>query len=254
MNIIAVMQPTYIPWIGYFDLIDQVDSFIFFDDVKVSKQTWGVRNRIKTQQGPLFLTVPLKNYKDHENRLFINTEILYGQAWPKKHLKSVSQAYSKAPHYDEVIQDYRNLLEKEYRTIADFNITLIVFLCNKIEIETNFIRSSEIEGIYGNKDDRLVKICYAVNAKSYLSAKGSSAYIEAKSSGGAFHKSGIQLYYHNFDHPDYPQIGSPFLSHLSIIDLLMNCGYKNSLSIIRSGRRKMIPYDQFRKQYLTSKD
>ena len=105
-----------------------------------------------------------------------------------------------------------------------------------------------------NKDERLVNICCAVEATGYLSAKGSSVYIESKSPGGAFHKSGIELYYHHFEHPEYPQIGSSFLSHMSIIDLLMNCGYKHALSIIRSGRRKKIPYAQFRKIFLTSKD
>jgi hypothetical protein len=254
MSIIAVMQPTYFPWMGYFDLIDQADKFIFFDDVKISKQSWGVRNRIKTKQGSLFLTVPLKNYKDHKNRLFLNTEILYDQPWPKKHLKSISQSYAKALYYDEVIQDIKNLLFTQYTTIADLNINIILFICKKIGIETNVIRASEIDGIHGSKDDRLVAICYALNATSYLSAKGSSEYIEAKSPGGSFHKNGIKLYYHNFDHPQYPQMETSFLSHMSIIDLLMNCGYKNSLSVIRSGRRKMIHYDQFRSLYLKSQD
>jgi len=246
MRLIAIMQPTYLPWIGYFDLIDQVDKFVFFDDVKVSKQSWGVRNRLKTKQGEIYITVPIKNYKDHANRLFSNTEINYSERWQVKHLKTIAQSYSKAPFFKNIYEDFKSVVDSEYATIADLNISIIRLVAAKMHIRTKCCRSSEIKGIDGRKDDRLVKICQALGANQYLSPQGSADYIEAIRPGGAFSEAGIELFYHNFDHPEYPQQGSSFLSHMGIVDLLMNCGYEQSLDIIRSGRRKMIPYLEFR--------
>lgn len=251
MNIIAIMQPTYLPWIGYFDLMDQVDKFVFLDDVKVSKQSWAVRNRVKTKQGETYITVPLKNYRNHSNRFFSNTEINYNQRWQVKHLKTVVQAYSKAPFFDEIYGDLERVINIKYETIADLNIAIIRLVATKIGIKTNRCRSSEITGIEGRKDDRLVKICLALGADQYLSPQGSAVYIESERPGGAFPGAGIELFYQNFEHPDYPQLSSPFLSHMCVLDLLMNCGYGGALDIIRSGRRKMIPYLEFRKNMLS---
>lgn len=244
------MQPTYIPWMGYFDLMDQVDKFVFFDDAKVSKQSWGVRNRIKTKQGQVYLTVPLKNYRDHANRLFSNTEIDYAQSWPRKHLKTISQAYSKAPYFKEVIDEFEEVSNIKYNTIADLNISIIQWVAKKIKINTETIRSSWLTGIDGSKDVRLTKICSILGADQYLSPQGSAAYIEAEQPGGAFPSADLELFYHNFEHPEYPQQGSSFLSHMCILDLLMNCGYEQALDLIRSGRRPMIPYQEFRKKWM----
>ncbi len=245
--ICAIMQPTYLPWIGYFDLVDRVDKFVFLDDAKVSKQSWGVRNRIRTAQGELYLTVPLKNYRDHEARLFTNTEIDYGRGWTGKHLKTIAQAYAKAPHFAEVFADLEALLGESYPAIGDLNISAIRRFSERIGIATDFFRASRLAGTPGQKDGRLVAICRAVGASRYLSPQGSAVYIEKERPGGAFPEAGIALDYHNFAHPVYPQRGSDFLSHMAIVDLLMNCGYAAALGIIRSGRRDAIPFMEFRR-------
>jgi hypothetical protein len=244
------MQPTYLPWMGYFDLMDQVDKFVFFDDVKVSKQSWGVRNRIKTKQGQAYLTVPLKNYRDHTSRLFSNTGINYDGAWPRKHLKTITQAYSKAPFFKEVFDEFESIFSVSYDTIADLNIAIIQWVAKKIKISTETIRSSIISGIDGHKDVRLTNICRTLGADQYLSPQGSAVYIESERPGGSFPSSGISLFYHNFEHPEYPQAGSPFLSHMCILDLLMNCGYDNALKIIRTGRRDKISCMEYREKWL----
>jgi hypothetical protein len=250
MSIIAIMQPTYLPWIGYFDLMDQVDMFVFFDDVKVSKQSWGVRNRIKTKQGEAYIGVPLRNYKNHFNRFFLNTEINYDQKWQIKHLKTIAQSYSKSLFFKDIYQDCEGFLNATYKSIGDLNIELIVSIAQKIGIKTKHIRSSEINNIEGRKDHRLVNICHALGADQYLSPQGSAVYIESNSPGGAFPEADIELFYHNYEHPIYPQQGSDFFSHMCILDLLMNCGYEQALKIIRSGRRPMIPFQKFRKNML----
>ncbi len=247
---IAIMQPTYFPWMGYFDLIDRVEKFVFLDDVKVSKQSWGVRNRIKTKQGEIFITVPLKNYTDHLNRFFSNTAIDYNQKWNVKHLKSISQAYSKDFFFNEVFKDIENILNVQFLTIADLNIFIIQSISKKFNIQSEFYRSSNLPPTKGSKDYRLVEICQALNADCYLSPQGSANYIEAERVGGAFSDSRIKLYYHNFDHPEYPQQKPPpFMSHMSIIDSLMNCGYEETIKIIASGRREMISTEHFRQQF-----
>ncbi|WP_051617023.1 WbqC family protein [Desulfonatronovibrio hydrogenovorans] len=250
MSIVAIMQPTYLPWIGYFDLIDQVDQFVFFDDVNVLKRSWGVRNRIKTAQEEVFLTVPIKSNANRVSRFFFNTGIDYSHNWQKKHLRTIAQAYSKAPFFKKVYPDFEKLINTQYPTIADLNIMIIRMVVDKIGIKTRLCCSSEISDIDGRKDDRLVKICRALSADKYLSPQGSAVYIEADQPGGTFPDAGVELFYHNYEHPEYPQQGSSFLSHMCILDLLMNCGYEQALDLIRSGRRPMIPYQEFRERWM----
>lgn len=248
MSIIAIMQPTYLPWLGYFDLMDQVDTFIFLDDVNVLKRNWAVRNRVKTIQGEVFLTVPLKKHIERDFRLFSNTPIDYDQNWVRKHLKTIAQAYAKSPFFSDVYEDLENALSVQYKTIADLNITIISLMAERLGIKTPSYRSSEIQGIDGHKDERLVKICHALGANQYLSPQGSAAYIESKKPGGAFPDAGIELFYQNFEHPEYPQQGKSFLSHMSLVDMLMNCGFDNALNIIRSGRKENFHFQIFRKK------
>lgn len=243
----AIMQPTYLSWAGYFDLMDRVHRFVFLDDAKVSKQSWQVRNRIRTQQGELYLTVPLKHYRDHEERLSTNTEVDYERDWASKHLKTFTQVYSKAPHFAPVFADLKALLQQRYAAIGDLNMAVIRMLATRIGVSTELFRSSELPDTLGRRDDRLVSICRAIGAKQYLSPQGSAVYIERDRPGGAFPAAGIGLYYHHFVHPEYPQCWAPFVSHMSVVDLIMNCGYAQALTIIRSGRREMIPYAEFRK-------
>ena len=107
-------------------------------------------------------------------------------------------------------------------------------------ISTPFVEASQLEGVDGRKDERLLSICRAIGAEDYLAAQGSAAYIEQERESGAFACSGVTLHYHNFKHPTYPQASDPFISHMSVVDLLMHCGAKAALDIIRSGRRPML--------------
>lgn len=242
----AIMQPTYLPWAGYFDLIDRVDVFVFLDDAKVSKQSWGVRNRIRTPQGEGYLTVPLRNYRDHESRLFINTEIEYGQNWAVKHLKTLAQAYSKAPFFSDVFSDVEELILARYSCVGELNMALIRRFAARMGINTDIRRTSALPEAPGRKDERLVSICRVVGATGYLSPQGSATYIEKDRPGGALAEADIGLWYQGFAHPVYPQRGPGFMSHMAIVDLLMNCGYGDALEIVRSGRQEMIPFAEFR--------
>ncbi len=238
--IAAIMQPTYLPWIGFFDLIDAADQFVFFDDAQVLKRSWGVRNRILGQNGEAFLTVPLSGHSQSEDCTFVGTSVDPNPKWRKTHLATIRHGYSKAPHFDEVFPNLEALMAAGHETIGALNKHFIKTTAEQMGIATPFVESSELAGIEGSKDARLLSICRTIGADTYLSARGSAAYIEQSQEGGAFAGSGVDLRYHNFDHPVYEQGGDEFTSHMSIVDLLMNCGYASALEIIRSGRQPML--------------
>ena len=245
-TVAAIMQPTYLPWIGYFDLIDSADQFVFLDDAQVLKRSWGVRNRILAQNGETFLTVPLSGHTHGEGSAFVDTRIDSTQNWAKTQLATIRHAYAKAPHFADVFASLEALLMAGHPTIGALNEDFISSTALRIGVTTPFLKSSQLQGVEGRKDERLVSICRAIGASTYLSAPGSAAYIEQEREGGAFAGSGIAILYQSFDHPVYPQRRDGFVSHMSIVDLLMNCGYDSALEIVRSGRRRALTPSELR--------
>jgi len=229
---IAIMQPTYLPWIGYFDLMDQVDAFIFLDDIEFSKQSWQQRNRIKTNQGELWLTVPVKN--KNKTQLIKEIRIDNNQKWQKKQFKTIELNYKKSQHFNK----YKCFLEKLYCSendnLTELNIKLILWVKEKLMLNCKIIKSSELELGKGNKVERLIKICQKFKSDEYLSPLGSKEYIEKNN---LFEKHGIKLKYQNFVHPEYTQLFGDFLPYMCILDLLFNEGEK-AIEIIRSGRKE----------------
>lgn len=247
----AIMQPTYIPWLGYFDLIDSVDKFVFLDDVKLEKCSWQVRNRIKTCRGELFLTIPVRRTKGRD-KLMINEAIINdNEPWRKNHLKSIFYTYKKSAFFDEVYSLLEKLINSNIVMLKIFNISIINFICNRIGIYKEFILSSDLKNLSGEKDARLLSICKRLNCNKYISPFGSAVYIEKKLAGGAFSKSNVDLYYQSYQHPIYTQLYGDFISHMSAIDLFFNHGFKKSLEIIRSERRKLTNYLSLQKNVLS---
>ena len=232
----AIMQPTYMPWLGYFAMIDEVDVFIFLDDVQLNKRSWQTRNRIKESDGKeLMLSIPLK--KSGRDETMICDALFSGKDWKKKHLNCIKYNYSKSDYYNEVYSLLEGIYSFDTDFLSLFTINMIDEICDYLGITTNRIISSSLDGIEGNKDELLVNICKKTDITTYLSAKGSAVYIEENSSGGAFTRFGIDLEYQNYEHPVYKQKGKDFLPYMGIVDVLFNCG-SNSLGIIRSGVRK----------------
>lgn len=232
--ILVVMQPTYLPWAGYFDLIDQSDLFMLYDDVQFEKQSWQQRNRIKTPLGKQWLTVPV--YQSSAQRI---TDVRIVQTntssdWRRKHWKSLVMNYQKAPFWSS----YGSLLEEayreEWRQLAELNIHLIRRICEWLGLFPKFVRASELSYPASiNKADRLIAFCKMFEADVYLSPAGSRSYLESDE---PFQKNKISLVFQHYEHPEYPQLYGEFTSHLSVLDLLMNTG-PQALDIIRSGRR-----------------
>ncbi len=248
MKTIAIMQPTYMPWLGYFSMIDQVDEFVFLDNVQLVNRSWQVRNKIKCDNEAKMLTIPVNKEKHRDERFIYNTSY-FGEDWKKSHLGIIRYAYSKANYYNQVMPLLEDLYSYNYKSIGDMTSSFIVDICKRIGIDTPFLYSKDLY-VEGHKDALLVDICRKRNAEAYLSAQGSSSYIEADTPAGEIGKAGIELYYMNYEHPKYEQIGNCFVPYIGIYDLLFNAGFDTSLEIIRSGQRKNYTSEDYRRLYI----
>ena len=164
--------------------------------------------------------------------------------WQKKHLKSIYSNYRKSYYFDQVYPFIETLINTPYEHLSDFTISIIEAIAVKIGIKTQFIRASNMTDLNGVKDQRLVSICHKLDVDNYLSPLGSAHYLNKNSPGGELVKHNINLFYHQFEHPIHEQLFGEFKSHLSIIDMLFNHGFENTLNLIRSGRKTMLPHTE----------
>ncbi|MBI9047812.1 MAG: WbqC family protein [Anaerolineaceae bacterium] len=218
----VILQPSYIPWRGYFDQIRQSDLFIFYDDMKYDKNGWRNRNRIKTQSGLQWLTIPVFNKGVEENRTPINEiKINWAQNWHRKHWNALNQTYSKAPFFSTYEDVLSAFYDRHDEFLSDFTIDLTIALSHLLGIgDTKFIRSSQIAGINGTKTDRLIQILSKVGATSYLSGPSAKDYIEPQK----FSQANIELSFINYDYPEYNQLYPPYSAQVSVLDLLFMHG------------------------------
>jgi len=244
----AVMQPAYLPWMGYFDLIQSVDCFVFLDDVKVEKSSWQTHNRLAQKSGEYYLSVPVL-LPDRSKTQIRNALIDYSKNWTRKHLVSLKQSYGKSPFFDQCYPCLEKIIRARHDNLADLNIRLIQALCRMLDTNVRFCRSSDMPEISGHKDGRLVSICESLGCETYLSPVGAASYMEKDSPGGALAKAGIALRYQNFSPLPYPQRCADFLPRLSIVDALMNCGTEKTCELIRRGHNDPFDFKSIREIY-----
>jgi len=214
---VGIIQSSYVPWRGYFDLMASVDAFVFYDDVQYSKGDWRNRNRIKTIRGIEWLTVPV-----HHNKLkkkINETTIDYNRPWQKKHCLKLRESYQDAKYSDEMLGLASVIQSSHFETISELNTNLIGSICTYLEISTPTCFSSEFS-LSGTKTDRLIDLLKKLNASTYLSGPSADAYLDKE----AFRRAGIQLEYKSYDYDPYPQLWGEFDGALSILDLIANCG------------------------------
>jgi hypothetical protein len=217
----VILQPSYIPWRGYFHQIQKADLFVFYDDVQYDKHGWRNRNRIKTPQGMQWLTIPVKRKGNVEqHRTICEIEIDPERPWTKKHRLSIHQAYSKAPFY----KHWESYLDEVYtRTpshLAPFTIALTIELAHFLGIShTRFVRSSDLP-VQGHRTERLVGIVQHLNCDRYVSGPSAKEYLDEDQ----FTRAGIALEYMNYDYPEYEQFYPPYDSQVSVLDLLLMAG------------------------------
>lgn len=216
----AVVQPSYLPWRGYFDLIRQSDVFVFYDDVQFDKQGWRNRNRVKTANGLTWLTVPVLSKGNVARSVPIcEIEINNSTRWAAKHLHTLRQSYARAPHIDAYLPIIENALLRAPDLLADLTIGLTIELSAALGLDTTFVRSSEM-ALPSDRMERLIATISQVGADRYISGPSAAAYLDETAMEGA----GIELEWASYDYAPYPQIHGPFEPAVSIVDLLFMCG------------------------------
>jgi len=229
---VAICQPTYLPWLGYFDLLDQVNTFVLLDTVQFEKQSWQHRNRIKTPNGLQWLTVPVL-FRGHFGQSIDQVAIREPDFW-RKHQRSLEVNYGRARFFAEYSEPLRSILENgsEQGRLVDLNVGLLRFFADRLKLRTPLVLASSLN-VEGKRTALLANICERLGATEYISPIGSAAYLLDELE--VLTSRGIQVSFHNYTHPEYKQLFPPFVPYACILDVLFNEG-ERSREIIRSGR------------------
>ncbi|WP_447915075.1 WbqC family protein [Delftia acidovorans] len=227
MKKIAILQSNYIPWKGYFDLINSVDEFVFYDQVQYTKNDWRNRNKIKTPQGLSWLTVPVGIHLDRRI-----CDVTIDDAWQKKHWKTLLSNYRRAKNFDVIAEFLEPLyLDSKYENLSQMNQKFIREICDFIGIDTKLSDSSQYEMV-GDRVERLVNICIQASGSEYVSGPSAKSYIDES----IFQDHKVDLTWFSYgEYPEYPQLWGDFQHQVSILDLLFNCGKDSAKYIKRPG-------------------
>jgi hypothetical protein len=240
----VVLQPMYLPWMGYFGMIDQADVFVFYDDVQFSRDSWQQRNQIKVPEASgqtKWLKVPIvENFgQDIES-----VQIKKDQKWQQEHISTIRSAYGtkKIPYgtesaafFDNYIDLFENTYNKKWESLRDLNVQLIQSISKILGMDDVRFRFSSDFDIESSGTDKLIETLQQINADEYISGPGAEDYLDVNQ----FVENGISLYWHEFSHPKYNQLYGEFVSHLSVIDSLFNVG-EETASLIRTAEENAL--------------
>jgi hypothetical protein len=215
---VGILQPSYLPWLGYLEQVARCDVFVLYDDVQYDKGGWRNRNRIKTPKGPLWLTVPVL-LKGGGFPLIRDVRINISQSWAKTHLKTLVQYYSKAPFFQEFYPELEALLLSGHEYLAELDREVLTWMCSKFSIATPLVWSSDLD-VQGDRIDRLISIVRHHGGDVFYEGAAGRDYIPVE----RFEEQGVRVEYQDYQHPVYAQLHGPFVTHLSAIDLLFNHG------------------------------
>lgn len=228
-KVIGILQPAYLPWLGFFDQLQRVHLFVILDDVQYTKQDWRTRNRIRTAgaEGSSYLTVPVKKapVETLVNGIFID----YNQKWISKHLNQLKAHYGRAPYFEAYFPGLRAILETRPEALVDLDTRITAWLMQVFAIQTPTVFSSSLN-VTGRKTEKLINICIATGATDLYDGWSAQNFIDPED----FRAAGIGLHYQKYTPVEYPQQYFPFIPFLSAVDLLFNCG-PQSPEIIRRG-------------------
>jgi hypothetical protein len=216
---VAIIQSNYIPWKGYFDLINSVDEFILFDDMQYTRRDWRNRNIIKTSNGLMWLTIPVQVKKNYFQK--IKDVVISDPQWNCRHWKSIIHNYAKAKLFSVYKEFFEDLyLGLNERFLSQINYHFLTAICGLLGIKTKLSWSMDYRLIEG-KTERLIDLCQQVGATEYISGPTAKGYLDEE----LFHQAEIDLRYMNYsDYPEYNQLFPPFEHRVSILDLIFNTG------------------------------
>jgi WbqC-like protein family len=222
---LVVLQPGYLPWLGYFDLLSKADVFVHYDDVQFDKHGWRNRNRVKGPKGAIWLTVPVLHH-GRGGQSILEVEIDDRRDWRRKHLSTIGQLYAHAPFADAILPRLREIIERPWPRLVDLDLALIDWLAAEIGISTPCYRASQLD-IGGDRIERLVNLCKYFGASRYISGNAARDYLDVT----RFAAAGIEVVWHDYAHPTYAQQHGKFVPYLSVLDLVLNAGAR-SLSVL----------------------
>jgi hypothetical protein len=223
--IVAVHQPQYLPWLGYFDKMARADAFVLLDTVQYKKNEWQNRNRIKTAQGPQWLTVPVL-YKFPQK--IQEVEINNRERWQHKQRQALLSNYRKAPFWDLLAPFWGEVLDRPWEGLADLNLFVVRSLAALLGIETPLYVSSELPPFPEEPDERLAAMTTFLGGDIYLAGSGGHDYMTLET----YQRAGVEVVFQSYTHPVYRQFYGEFTPCLSVVDLLYHHG-PESLAILR---------------------
>ena len=230
--ILTAHQPVYLPWLGLFHKISLSDTFVFFDEVQYLPKDWMNRNKIKTKDGEIWLTVPVlrKGYRELKTS---EIKINNSTNWQKKHLHSISLNYKKTEYFDEYYPFFEKIYTKKWETLNEITEYMLRWFLKKLEINVNFLKASDLK-FEGKKSELVLDMCKKLNATTYIFGELGKNYADIKK----FDSLKIKTVFQEYKHPKYSQINGEFISNLSIIDLLFNHGSKSFKIIMENNITK----------------
>lgn len=231
MKTIAIMQPTYLSWCGYFAMIDKVDEFVILDSVQFARRSWQQRNRIKGPSGELMLTLPV-TVRGRRDQLIRDVELVDPGYHLARQLRTIEQCYRKAPFFDDHFEELAGVYTMKWRYLADLTTTLLRLVGGWLNVTTRMISSSALP-VYGHKDELMLAICRERGADVYIAATGSREYM---SQSRCFAQSEIAVEYMSYQAATYKQQFKGFLPRLSALDVVFNMG-PDSRDVVMRGRR-----------------
>jgi len=226
---LAVLQPGYLPWLGFFDQMRRSDLFVYYDDVQYDKNGWRNRNRVKSPGGPHWLTVPVRHTGLGWPRI-VDIEIDAMGPWAREHVGTIRQFYRRAPYLKAYVEELEGVLDRPWERLVDLDLAVVELMRGWLDVRTPALRASDL-GIQGERSERLVRLCLHFGATRYLSGAAARSYLDV----GLFARRGIEVEWQDYVHPLYPQLHGEFVPYLSALDLVLNCG-DGSGAILRGER------------------
>jgi hypothetical protein len=227
----TILQPAYLPWLGYFEMLDASELYVIFDHVQYIKKERHNRNKIKGPQGEIVLSIPVK--KAPQKTSIRDIEISYDDGnHLLKHWKSIQHAYQKAPYFDQYHDAISQIYSTKHEKLMGLSVELIRAFCTLLRINVKFVYSSDYPQVHlqDTKTGRVIDLCIQSGIKLLYDAKGAEEFIDPD----LFKTHKLEVKFHNYNHPEYRQQHGDFLPYMSVIDLLFNEG-PNSLAVIRQG-------------------
>ncbi len=231
MRTVVISQPQYLPWSGYFRVMQEADVYVFLDNVQFEPSSWQCRNRIKTAAQWTWLTVPTH----HEGQSKISeVDIDNSKPWPRQHWTAIRTSYGKAQYFHEYSSFFKSVYDMKWSKLTSLTMHVVKYLSLQLGLSPKFVQASKL-GVKGKRTELLLEICKMFDANRYVSSIGAKDYMREDGAKNSFLEAGIELEFLQFDLPSHKQLFGDFVPGLSFVDCLFNCGSSSSKILFDEG-------------------